>query len=95
MTYNADKTWIEISGEAGTMARSLIQIVDLGLNHYDEWQSFRAGRTNAEIATALGRTETEIAELDSCFAAFLTAHNALNNVAITQGDHYYSLRKFS
>jgi hypothetical protein len=95
MTYNADKTWIELSGAAGTMARSLIQVVDLGLNEYNEWQSFRAGRTNAQIATALSRTETEIAELDACYAAFLTAHNALNNVAITQGDYYYSLRKFS
>ena len=95
MTYNADKTWVELSGYAGQHARNLMVQVDAGLNAYNEWQSFRAGRTNAQIATALTRTETEVAELDACFAAFKTAHDALNNVAITQGDHYYSMRIFS
>lgn len=95
MTYNADKTWADLSGQAGSIGRQVISIIDGGLNAYDEWQSFRAGRTNAQIATALGRLEAEVADMDSCFAAFKTAHDAMNNTAITTGDYYFAIRKFT
>ena len=95
MTYNADKTWPELAGQAGLQAKKLISTVNESLDAYHEWQSFRNGRLDSEIATVLNRTESEIAEMDACFAAFKTAHDALNNVAITQADHYFSMRKFS
>ena len=95
MSYNNDKTWAELASDAGQMARQEIDTIDRGLHFYNEWISFQAGRTNAEIATVLGRTETEVAELAACFAGFKTAHDAMNNIAITQGDHYFALRKFS
>ncbi len=95
MTYNADKTWNDVSFLAGNIASSIIGILMNGNNAYLEWQSFRAGRTNAQIATDLSRTETEIAELDSCFSAFLALHNYANNQTPFQSDYYYSMRKFS
>ena len=95
MTYNGDITWADMSKIAGQQAADLIYALNAGLNNYNEWQSFRAGRTNAVIATALSKTETEIAEIDACFAAFKEMFDAANNVAVSQLDRLYSMRKFS
>ncbi len=95
MTYNDDLTWTDLSKIAGQQAADLISTLLSAMNNYNEWQSFRAGRTNAEIATVLGKTETQVAELDACFAAFLDLYNAANNVATSTTDRFYSMRKFS
>lgn len=95
MTYNADLTWDDLSRIAGTAARAQITTAQEAKKQYDEWQSFRAGRTNAAIATALARTEAEIANMDSCFAVGSDLENFYSNVAVGQSDRYYSLRQFS
>lgn len=95
MTYNDDLTWTDLSRIAGQQAADLISQLLSGMNNYNEWQSFRAGRTNADIATALGKTETQIAEMDACFAVFIELYNAANNVATSTSDRLYSMRKFS
>lgn len=94
-TYNGDLTWEDNSNRAGRAARGLLAALSTGVELYNEWQSFRGGRTNAQIATALSRTEAEIADLDSCFAACLTVHSFTNNGAEPQGDYDFALRKFS
>jgi hypothetical protein len=73
----------------------LISVLLSANNNYNEWESFNAGRTNAEIATALGKTETQVAELAACFAAFLELYNAANGAATSTADRFYSMRKFS
>ncbi len=95
MTYNDDLTWTDLSKIAGQQAADLISTLLSAMNNYNEWQSFRAGRTNAQIATVLGKTETQVSELDACFAAFLDLYNAANNVATSTADRFYSMRKFS
>lgn len=95
MTYNDDLTWTDLSKIAGQQAADLISTLLSANNNYNEWQSYRAGRTNAQIATVLGKTETQVAEMDACFAAFLEIYNAANNVAVSQSDRLYSMRKFS
>lgn len=95
MTYNPDKTWDVLAREAGGFAKTLIQVLVNGEEAYNEWQSFRAGRTNLEIATALSRTETEVAELDACYAALKMLYDYANNQTPSQSDYFYSLRKFS
>ncbi len=95
MTYNDDLTWTDLSKIAGQQAFDIISTLTSGMNNYNEWQSFKAGRTNAAIATALGKTEAQVAEMDACFSAFVELYNAANNVATYTGDRFYSLRKFS
>ena len=96
MAYNGDHNWAYLSGEAGRVARQLQGYLRESQATYDEWQSFRAGRTDADIATVLGRPETEIAEMDSCYAAFTEIFDFADNVASpVQGDRFYSMRKFS
>lgn len=96
MVYNTDKTWDDLVKELGSDARNAIQHLEVGLRQYNEWQSFRAGRDNATIATALTRTSGEIAEMDAAYAAFKDLYDFANNVVSpTQGDRLFSLRVFS
>ena len=101
MTYNPQKTWNQLSIDAGNYARSLIQILINGNNAYNEWQSVRNGRDNIQIANDLstlsGETITEamVIELDSCYAAMKMLYDYSNNQTPFQSDYLYSLRKFS
>lgn len=95
MTYNNDLSWEDLSRIAGNNSNNVMATLGEGKRQYDEWQSFRAGRTNAQIATALARTEAEVAEMDACFAAMLALFNYGNNGVPTQSDYFFSLRKFS
>ena len=93
--YNNDLTFDMLARHAHDGARQLIKGLNDGLNAYNEWQSFRAGRTNAEIATVLSRTETEIAEMDACFSALKMLYDYANNQTPSQSDYFFSMRKFS
>lgn len=96
MAYNAELTWDDLVRQLGLHCRNTIQSLDIGVREYNEWQSFRAGRTNAAIATALSKPEADIANMDSAYAAFKVIYDFANNVAgPTQGDRLYSLRLFS
>ena len=97
MTYNTDETWLTISNKLSSDSRNAIQHLEVGLRGYNEWQSFRAGRTNAQIAalTGFSRTEAEIADMDSAYAGLKAIHDYANNQTPVQGDYLYSLRKFS
>jgi len=95
MAYNADLTWVQLTAGAGFHSKTYLQVLTNGNEAYNEWQSFRAGRTNLEIATALGRTETEVAEMDAAYAALKLLYDYGNNQVPTQSDYFYSLRKFS
>lgn len=93
--YNDDKTWATLAQEAHYAAKQMTDALVNGLNMYNEWQSFRNARSNATIATGLGVSEAAVAEMDAAYAAMKTLYDAANNVAVSQGDHFYSLRKFS
>ena len=95
MAYNDDKTWDDLAREAGNAARNSILTLEAGEMAYTEWQSFRAGRTNAQIATALSVAETDVAAMDSCYSAMHTLYQCAGNVDVSQGDYFYSLRIFS
>jgi hypothetical protein len=95
MTYNTDMGWFDLTAEASNMSNAMIGCITNAKRAYDEWQSFRAGRDNATIAAAVGRTTGDIANIDSCFAAGLALYNYANNGTPSQGDYMYSLRIFS
>jgi hypothetical protein len=95
MAYNNDLTWADLAGEAAEHAGALKTALVNGQEAYQEWQSFRAGRTNAQIATALGRTETEVAELDACMSGLVYAYQFSTNQSHVEADWFYAWRKFS
>ena len=95
--YNDDLTWAKLADIAAAGAETMINALIHGLELYNEWQSFRAGRTNAQIAAApgIGKSETQVAEMDACFAALKELHDCASNMAVSTGDRFYSMRKFS
>ena len=96
MAYNAELTWDELVKILASTCRNEIQQLEVGLREYNEWQSFRAGRTNAAIATALSKPEADIANMDAAYSAFKETYDFANNVASpAQGDRLYSMRLFS
>lgn len=99
MAYNEDIGWDPWAtyGEAG--CESLYQAISDMKKRYDRWQSFRAGRSDADIAAAfgdLGRVtqEADVAAMDAMFAVGADAWNFLNNVAVATSDRWFSMRKF-
>jgi len=81
---------------AAQYSKAVIKTLNESLEKYMDWQTYRAARTNAQIATALGRTEDEIADLDACLSAFKEIYDFANNEASpAQGDRYYSMRRFT
>ena len=96
MAYNDDLAWEDVARDAQNVGRQVKNSLLAALEAYNEWQSFRAGRDNATIATALSVTTTQVAELDSCFAAGKECYDFATNVASpTAGDRFYAIRIFS
>ena len=93
--YNGDLTWNDLARLAANQALNLDTALIIGNEQYNEWLSFQAGRTNLEIATALGKTEAQVADLAACFAAFKALYDKANNQIVAQSDYFYSMRKFS
>lgn len=94
MAYTEEMTWANVV-QKGTRASNIMRsALNDGLRLYNEWQSFRAGRTNAQIATALSQTEADVAALDACISACKDLYDCANNVAVSQSDRFFSLRKF-
>lgn len=95
MPYLDETTWNDHCNAAAAGCRQMIEALNRGLEQYNAWQTFRAARDNATIATALGKTEAEIADLDAGFSALKELHDFASNVASpTQGDRFYSMRHF-
>lgn len=95
MTYNASKTWSDLDKECSNASVSMKNCILRGKDLYDEWQSFRDNRTNAQIATALSVTETQVADMDSAYSALWHIWNFAGNGTPTQGNYLYALRVFS
>jgi len=96
MPYNEDTNWTTWASRGSNVANQLIGALMHVYEDYYNWQTFRAARSNAEIATALGKDEADIAALDAVFSAGKEMHDFANNVAgPTQGDRFYQLRVFS
>lgn len=93
--YNGDQTWTTLSSTASASAETLKEALIHGLDAYNEWQSFRAGRSNATIAGVLSVAEAQVAEMDSCYAAMKELHDCANNVATSQSDRLFALRVFA
>jgi len=92
--YNGDITWPDMSKTASQMATDLIYSLNAGrttlMNGNHSGQKDKCPDSNGIV-----QNETEIAELDACFAAFKELYDAANNVAVSQSDRLYSMRKFS
>ena len=95
MPHNDDLDWATLTRTSGNTAKQTIIQLEAGLREYNEWQSFRAGRDNAAIATALGKTETQVADVDAAHAASKALYDYADNQTPVQSDYLFSLRKLA
>ena len=89
---DATKTSAEIYGAVANKSRNLIDVLYNAEKDYLEWQTYRAGRTNAEIGTALGITDAEVGIIDAAYAAGHAVYTYAANGVPAQSDYLYSLR---
>lgn len=96
MPYNSEVNWATLVQTLERHGRNMTTAVREANEAYAEWLNFRAGRTNLQIATALGRTEAEVADMDAAYSAFSQTIGFLSglNVALLV-DHLAALRKFT
>jgi len=86
MAFNADLTWDEnLCRDIQMAGRNLKNALIAGEESYQEWQSYRAGRTNTVIAAVFDpvRSEGDVAELDSAYAALHDLYNCASGASIT------------
>lgn len=95
MAYDAKKGFSDFEREVGTYGRNLMQAVATAEELYQDLLVFAAGRTNAQIATALGVDEAWITDLQAALVAMHRIHDFCENVAVTAGDHFDAIRKFT
>lgn len=94
MPYNEQASFDDFASLARLNGTQLINQLNQCQLVYDKWQSFRAGRSNADIATAESVDETWIAELDAVFAAFSMMKAYFENGVPSQSDYKYAVMKF-
>lgn len=95
MIYRADITWADLVTIAERNGKAIITVIKVGLEADRDWTNFQDGRSDATIASALGRTTAEVTELNSAFTSMQEIHNFLTNVAATTGNHADNLRDFA
>lgn len=95
MAYDAKKGFADFEREVGTVGRNLMQAVSSAEELYQDLLVFAGGRTNAQIAAALGVDETWIDDLQAALVAMHRIHDFCENTAVTAGDHFDALRKFT
>lgn len=97
MAYDGTKTWGQFEQEVQNMGRTLIEQLTRAEEFYKDMVVYQNGRSNAEIATVLGRTEAEIEDLSSAIVAFHKLFQ-LGEGLTTQASakaHLNDLRKFT
>ncbi len=102
MPYNPLKTFDDLVLDFEAKGKSLLKAIREGQSEYDEWQSFRNARTNAQIATDLtvttGRAiaESEVADMDAAFSALNSVQRYLDNDTPPAGiDQGFAIRVLS
>lgn len=94
--YDGTKTWQDYERETQNHSRSIVEQLTRGEEFYKDLIVFKAGRTNAQIATALGVTEAYVIDLEAAVIAMHRLFQVLENSAtITQIDFGDNLRKFT
>jgi hypothetical protein len=85
--YSKDMTWAQWSQMAENQRWAIVIAVDSAKHWYEKWYAFTYGKTDAQVATALGKTEEDVAALRVAFGAFKSVHDLIHGAA-TQATAY-------
>lgn len=92
--YTNEMTWDQWASVLTNKGKSGITLIDEMLIPYKKWYSFSYGKTDAQIAVALGKTEADIVKLKYGFSALKDFYDAMNNVAVVARDRKADLIEF-
>lgn len=96
MAYDGDKTWENFVQEVQGIGNNLIRAIALGEELFKDMSVFAAGRTNAQIATALGVPDVSyIDDLQAAVVAFHRISEYGEGNSQTAGDHLDAIRVFT
>lgn len=95
MAYNDNETFDTMAGLASTACRDLISILNTGVIRFDKWQSFKNGRTSAQLVADLGKTEADWDALTNAFEALDAIKSYADNTTPVQHDYISDMEKFS
>ena len=95
MSYDPDKTWDDFTREVQQQARATIRTLAEGVELYKDLIHYAEGKTTAQMATALGRTEADINAISTAIAAFKALYDASEGAAVAQHGYADDLRTFS
>lgn len=79
--YSADMTWLDWSLMAENDRARIQSALNTGLVQSEKWAAFAYGKSDADIATALGKNADDIANLRLCFGAFKSISDIVNGIA--------------
>lgn len=101
MSYNEDLEWEPLAQYLEAGLENFHQALEDMKKRYDRWQSYRAGRTNADLAAVFGvrvsgetTQESDVADMDAAYAVGADGDNFLNNGDVATSDRWFSMRKF-
>ena len=95
MAYDPDKTWDDFTREVQQQARATIRTLAEGSELYKDLIHYSEGKTTAQMATALGRTEADINAMSLAIDAFKQIYDCSEGVAVAQANYANNLRTFS
>jgi hypothetical protein len=94
MSYSSGKSAMEWELILTTKAQTLIGDINEAYDLYKKWYAFTYGKSDADIATALGITTQEVTDMQYAFGVFNDLNNAMNNAAVSTADRLTMLLKF-
>lgn len=93
--YDGEMTWADAVNDCSNVALTALNTLIRSHEKYMQWQTFRAGRTNAQIAAVWSVPETQVAQMDAAYSGAEELYRCANNEVVSQGDRLYALRIFS
>lgn len=97
MPHNDELSWDALCAKMSSLGDASVNNLTINRGSNRWWTVFKDGRSDADIATALGggATAAKVAEVTAFFLAFKETYDFVNDVAgPVQGDRLADIRKF-
>lgn len=95
MGYAGQMTGADWRNVIVSQSQNIITSIGTGYLEFKKWYAFTYGMSTAQIASAIGVTVTEAADMQAAFNSLNDIYEALNNGAVAANDRLSIFLKFS
>ncbi len=92
--YTGDMTGDAWQAGVQDNAAGFLNVTDNAHRLWEKWYAFTYGKSTPQIATATGKSEAWVADMQAAFGAFTDFYSAMHNSAVTARDRETDLIKF-